>query len=64
MEKEYFFSGYCRTIDESRMVTVVTEDAALTEVDCCYESCIHTPNCIIAKEIRALTEVPQGGDCS
>ena len=41
MEKEYFFSGYCRTIDKSRMVTVVTEGTALTEVDCCYENCIH-----------------------
>ncbi len=64
MEKEYFFSGYCRTIDKSRMVTVVTEGTALTEVDCCYENCIHTPNCIIAKEIRALTELAQGGDRS
>ena len=61
MEKEHFFSGYCRTIDESRMVTVVTENDVLTEVDCCYENCIHAPNCTIAKEIRALTEIPQGG---
>lgn len=56
MEQEFFFSGYCRTIDESRMVTVVTEDRRLTEVDCCLENCIHAPNCTIAKEIRLLTE--------
>ena len=62
MEKESFFSGYCRTIDESRMVAVVTEGTILTEVDCCYENCIHTPNCIIAKEIRALLERSQGGE--
>ena len=56
MDQEHFLSGYCRTIDESRMVTVVTEDGQLTEVDCCYENCVHTPNCIIAKEICLLTE--------
>ena len=56
MEKESFLSGYCRTTDESRMVTVVTENGHLIEVDCCYENCIHTPNCNIAKEIRELTK--------
>ena len=56
MEKESFFSGYCRTIDESRMVAVVTEDGKLLEADCCFESCIHAPNCTIAQQIRALTE--------
>ena len=56
MEKEHFLSGYCRTIDESRMVAVVTEDGVLTEVDCCFENCIHAPNCTIAAEIRQLTE--------
>ena len=56
MEQEYFFTGYCRTIDQSRMVTVVTENKELTEVDCCYENCVHTPNCTIAKEIRQVTE--------
>jgi hypothetical protein len=54
MEQEYFFSGYCRTLDESRMVTVEVEDKRITEVDCCFESCIHAPNCTIAEEIRNL----------
>ena len=54
MEQEHFLSGYCRTIDQSRMVTVETENSELTEVDCCYETCIHAPNCTIAEEIRAL----------
>ena len=53
MEKELFFSGYCRTIDQSRMVAVVVEDGQLVEVDCCFESCIHAPNCIIAQQIQA-----------
>lgn len=56
MEKEAFFSGYCRTIDDSRMVAVLVEDGVLTEVDCCYESCVHTPNCIIAHKIKELIE--------
>ena len=56
MEKEYFFSGYCRTIDESRMVAVVTEDGQLTEADCCYGNCIHAPNCTIAKEIAQVCD--------
>lgn len=56
MEKEYFFSGYCRTIDESRMVAAVTEGGKLTEVDCCYSSCIHAPNCTIAMEICQISE--------
>lgn len=54
MEKEAFFSGYCRSIDDSRMVSVFVEDGELSEVDCCYETCVHTPNCIIAKNIKEL----------
>ena len=56
MEKEVFLSGYCRTTDASRMVEVIVEDGTVVEVDCCYESCPHTPNCAIAKSIRELTE--------
>jgi len=51
MEKESFYSGYCRMLDGSRTVTVVTENGALLEVDCCYESCVHTPNCTVAQSI-------------
>lgn len=52
MEREYFLSGYCRQLDGSRTVTLVTEGGSLTEVDCCFESCIHAPNCPIAEQIR------------
>ena len=51
MEKEYFFSGYCRVLDASRMVEVIAEDGEVTEVDCCYGNCIHQANCPIAKDI-------------
>ena len=56
MEKEVFLSGYCRTTDNSRMVEVILEDGKVTEVDCCYENCPHTANCLIAKSIQELTE--------
>ena len=55
MEQEYFRSGYCRCLDDSRMVAVLLEDGVLTEVDCSYENCPHTPNCTIAKEIKSIT---------
>lgn len=56
MEKEYFLTGYCRTTDQSRTVTVEIDNKTMTEVDCCYENCIHKANCTIAKEIAALLE--------
>ena len=56
METEAFISGYCRQLDQSRMVTVVVEDGSLSEVDCCYGSCIYQPNCTVAEEITRLTE--------
>ena len=56
MEKELFISGYCRTIDQSRMVAVVVEDHQLLEVDCCYSACVHAPNCVIAQKIRESLE--------
>ena len=54
MEKESFLSGYCRGIDDSRMVVVVTENGELLEVDCDYGTCPHAPNCTIAKQINEL----------
>ena len=56
MEQEIFLSGYCRTVDQSRMVAVVLEDGRLCDADCCYGSCVYQPNCTIAKEIDALIE--------
>ena len=52
MEKEKICSGYCRQTDSSRMVTVVSEGGSLTEVDCCFETCSHAPNCTVAEAIR------------
>ena len=54
MEKETFLSGYCRVLDQSRMVAVVTESGKLLEADCCFGNCVHEPNCQIAAKIREL----------
>ena len=51
MEQEYFLSGYCRVLDGSRTVCLVTEDQALVEVDCSFESCPYASDCPIGKEI-------------
>lgn len=52
MEREYFFSGYCRRQDESRMVCAVTENGMLLEADCDLESCPYHMGCPIAQKIR------------
>ncbi len=54
MEKEYFFSGYCKVLDCARMVEVIAEDGEITEVDCCYGSCNFQTNCPIAAQIEEL----------
>ena len=56
MEQEHFLSGYCRTADQSRMVTVVTENGMYIEADCLYETCPYAANCTIAKSIQELTD--------
>ena len=54
MEQEIFLSGYCRCLDNSRMVEVILEDGKVTEVDCSYFGCPHKANCTVAKEIETL----------
>ncbi len=54
MEEEKFLRGYCRQLDGSRTVEVIVENGEVTEVDCCYFSCVHRANCTIAKEIGEL----------
>lgn len=56
MEKEHFISGYCRCLDASRMVEVITENGKVVEVDCSYENCPHTQNCTVARSIQTLEE--------
>ncbi len=51
MEEEKIISGYCRRLDDHRMVTVLRENGILTEVDCDYECCPYRSNCPIGKQI-------------
>lgn len=50
---EHFVSGYCRVLDESRMVAVETENGEVF-VDCAYFSCPYAAACPIGKQIAAL----------
>ena len=55
MEQELFFSGYCRCLDNSRLVEVIVEDGNVTEVDCSYSDCPYAPGCEIGKKITELS---------
>lgn len=56
MEEEKFISGYCRQLDQSRMVTIEFEDGHLTDCDCCYGSSIYEPNCTVARQIAQAAD--------
>ena len=56
MEKELFFSGYCRQLDGSRAVAVVLENNTVTDCDCAYPECVFAVSCPIAQKIREITE--------
>ncbi len=57
MEREGFFSGYCRQTDGARTVCAVAEDRTLTEADCLFSDCPYATDCPIGQNIRQfLTE--------
>ena len=56
MERETFFSGYCRQTDSSRTVAVEACDATLTYADCAYETCPNADVCSIGRCIRAFLQ--------
>lgn len=51
MEKEKILTGYCRALDQSRMVAAVWESGELTEIDCDYPGCPHIQSCPIAAQL-------------
>lgn len=55
MEREAFFSGYCRCTDSSRMVAVLLNDGELSEVDCNFGVCPYETDCALAQKIRETT---------
>lgn len=56
MEREAFYSGYCRCIDNSRMVAVEADGNTLIEADCNYETCPYVKDCTIAQKITEFLE--------
>ena len=55
MDKEAFFSGYCRAVDGSRTVCAELTDGEMN-ADCNYGCCPYEAECTIAKNIREMTE--------
>ena len=51
---ERYLTGYCRCLDGSRIVEVVTEEGHVEECDCLYGECKFQSQCTIAKEIGEL----------
>lgn len=61
-DREYIFSGFCRTFNQSQTVTceVVCENnhIILESVDCAYYRCLHKGSCEVARQIgEVLNEV-------
>ena len=52
--EERYLTGYCRCLDNSRIVEVVTEDGKLEECDCLYGSCKFQTQCTIAQGIEEM----------
>ena len=51
METEKILTGYCRALDQSRMVVAVFDNGSLTEIDCDYPHCPHVQSCPIAQQL-------------
>ena len=52
--EERYLTGYCRCLDASRIVEVVTEDGKLAECDCSYGNCKFQSQCTVAQKIEEL----------
>ena len=53
--EERIFTGYCRSIDCSRMVIAEAEDGVWF-ADCSFGSCPYEASCDIAKALRQLQQ--------
>lgn len=53
MEDEVIISGYCRCLDQSRIVTGELEDGKWY-FDCSFGNCPHEGSCQIAQKLREL----------
>ena len=55
MDREAFFSGYCRCQDQSRTVTGEIENGRFF-ADCSYGSCPYESSCQIAENLRKMEQ--------
>ena len=53
MEKDIFLIGYCRALDQSRIVEAEISGQDVS-ADCAYPDCTHMCNCQIAQKIREI----------
>ena len=51
--EEYIFTGYCRALDQSRMVEAEKQTGQL-QADCAWPDCPHSSVCLIAKQLDEL----------
>ena len=54
---EYFLSGYCRCLDQSRRVLLEVDGKDDYEVDCNFGNCPYEAECQLAAAIREKLEV-------
>ena len=57
-DREYIFSGFCRTFNQSQIVTCevgcVDNRLILESVDCAYNKCLHKGSCEVARQIDEI----------
>ena len=51
MEEEIIVTGYCRALDQSRMVTLEFYDGSW-EADCAWPDCPCAPQCKLAEKMQ------------
>ena len=51
---EHYLTGYCRCLDNSRVVEVVVEEGKIEECDCLYGNCKFKTQCTIAQGIEEI----------
>lgn len=56
---EQFVSGYCRALDQSRMVEMEWEPGGEAEADCAFPDCPHAGSCEIARKLRELAKAQE-----
>ena len=53
MEDEIIISGYCRCLDQNRIVTAEREDGKWY-FDCSFGNCPHEASCQVAQKLREI----------